>query len=108
MAFLREIPQSRFPAQALAVGLYRAGAVRGVEIGSVMFGRTDPETGEPVYADLELVRLAVPRRVYTNSHLQYVADVLEEIRDHRDRIRGLEIVHQAPVLRHFTARFQEV
>ncbi|HEX2253718.1 MAG TPA: tryptophanase [Thermoanaerobaculia bacterium] len=107
-AFLPEIPPSRFPAQALVVALYRQGAVRGVEIGSVMFGRTDPDTGDPVYADLELVRLAVPRRVYTNSHLQYVATVLEAIRDQRDRLKGLEIVHQAPVLRHFTARFREL
>ncbi len=106
--FLPAIPPPRFPAQALVVALYRQGAVRGVEIGSVMFGRDDPETGDPVYADLELVRLAVPRRVYTNSHLQYVAGVLEAIRDHRDALRGLEIVHQAPVLRHFTARFREV
>jgi tryptophanase len=73
-----------------------------------MFGRTDPESGEPVYAPLELVRLAVPRRVYTNSHLQYVADVLESIRDHRDRLRGLRITEQAPVLRHFTCRFAEI
>ena len=107
-SFLPEMPQSRFPAQALVVALYRAGAVRGVEIGSVMFGRTDPDTGDTVHADLELVRLAIPRRVYTNSHLQYVASVLEDIRDHRDRLRGLEIVEAAPVLRHFTARFREV
>jgi tyrosine phenol-lyase len=107
-AFLPDVPASHYPAQALTVALYRAGAVRGVEIGSVMFGRTDPDTGEAVHADLELVRLAIPRRVYTNTHLQYVASILEEIRDHRDRLRGLEIVHQAPVLRHFTARFREV
>jgi tryptophanase len=107
-AFLPDVPPSRYPAQALTVALYRAGAVRGVEIGSVMFGRTDPDTGDAVYADLELVRLAIPRRVYTNTHLQYVASVFADIRDHRDRLRGLEIVHQAPVLRHFTARFREV
>jgi tryptophanase len=107
-AFLPDVPPSRYPAQALTVALYRSGAVRGVEIGSVMFGRTDPDTGDAVYADLELVRLAIPRRVYTNTHLQYVASVFADIRDHRDRLRGLEIVHQAPVLRHFTARFREV
>ena len=70
--------------------------MRGVEIGSVMFGRTDPETGEASFADLELVRLAVPRRVYTNTHLAYVVEVLEQIRDRRDG------------LRHFTARFEEL
>ena len=106
--FLPDIPPSRYPAQALTVGLYRAGGVRGVEIGSVMFGRSDPDSGDALYADLELVRLAIPRRVYTNTHLQYVASVFEHIRDHRDRLRGLEIVRQAPVLRHFTARFREV
>ncbi len=97
--FLPEIPPDELPAQALAVALYREGGVRGVEIGSVMFGGDAP---------LELVRLAVPRRVYTNSHLQYVAEVLESIRDHRDRVRGLRIVEQAPLLRHFTCRFEEL
>jgi len=106
--FLPHIPPAEFPAQALVVALYRAGAVRGVEIGSVMFGRTDPETGEVSHADLELVRLAVPRRVYTNTHLAYVVEVLEQIRDQRDRLRGLALVHEAPVLRHFTARFEEL
>ena len=106
--FLPHIPQAEFPAQALVVALYREGAVRGVEIGSVMFGRKNRQTGESIYADLELVRLAVPRRVYTNTHLAYVVEVLEEIRDHRDELRGLRMVHEAPVLRHFTARFEEL
>jgi tryptophanase len=108
LGFLPDVPQSQFPAQALAVALYREGGVRGVEIGSVMNARLDPETGEMHYPDLELVRLAVPRRVYTNSHLQYVAEVLGEIRDHRDQLRGLRITHEAPVLRHFTCRFEEL
>jgi tryptophanase len=107
-SFLPDVPPERFPAQALVVALYRVGAVRGVEIGSLMFGHDDPETGEPVFAPMELVRLAIPRRVYTNSHLKYVVEVMEEIRDHRDRLRGLELTYQAPVLRHFTARFREV
>ena len=106
--FLPHIPPAEFPAQALVVALYRVGAVRGVEIGSVMFGRTDPETGEATYADLELVRLAVPRRVYTNTHLAYVVEVLEQIRDRPDQLQGLRMVHEAPVLRHFTARFEEL
>ncbi|HMB53309.1 MAG TPA: tryptophanase [Thermoanaerobaculia bacterium] len=106
--FLPGMPQSVFPGQALSVAMYREGGVRCAEIGSVMFARTDPESGETVYPALELVRMAIPRRVYTNSHLQYVADVLEGIRDHRDRLRGLEIVHEAPVLRHFTCRFEEL
>ena len=106
--FLPDFPQAHYPAQALVVALYREGAVRGVEIGSVMFGHDDPDTGDPVFAPMELVRLAVPRRVYTNSHLKYVVEVLEEVRDHKERVRGLEITYQAPVLRHFTAKFQEV
>jgi tryptophanase len=107
-AFLPELPQSVFPGQALSVALYREGGVRCAEIGSVMFARPDPQSGETVYPALELVRMAIPRRVYTNSHLQYVADVLAGIRDHRDRLRGLRIVQQAPVLRHFTCRFEEL
>jgi len=106
--FLTHIPQDEFPAQALVVALYRAGAIRGVEVGSVMFGRRDPDTGEDIYPDLDLVRLAVPRRVYTNTHLRYVCDALEEIRDRKESVRGLRMTYEAPVLRHFTARFAEV
>lgn len=106
--FLPEIPQERFPAQALVVALYRQGAVRGVEIGGVMFGRRDEQTGALILPDLELVRLAVPRRVYSNSHLDYVVAVLEHIRDAPASVRGLRITHEAPVLRHFTARFEEI
>jgi tryptophanase len=108
LGFLPDIPQAHFPAQALAVALYRQGGVRGVEIGSVMNARLDTESGEMVYPELELVRLAVPRRVYTNSHLQYVAEVLGEILHHRDELCGLRITHEAPVLRHFTCRFEEL
>lgn len=107
-SFLPDIPQAHFPAQALTVALYRHGGVRGVEIGSVMFGRTDPATGDAIYAPLELVRLAIPRRVYTNSHLRYVADVLAEIGERRGELRGLRITEEAPVLRHFTCRFEEL
>jgi tryptophanase len=107
-SFLSHLPQSAFPAQALVVALYRRGAVRGVEVGSVMFGRRDPATGEDIYPQLDLVRLAVPRRAYTNTHLRYVCDVLEEISDDLDRVKGLKMVYEAPVLRHFTARFEEI
>ena len=106
--FLTHIPQAEFPAQALVVALYRAGAIRGVEVGSVMFGRRNADTGEDIFPDLDLVRLAVPRRVYTNTHLRYVCDALEEIRDRKDSIKGLRMTYEAPVLRHFTARFEEV
>ena len=106
--FLPHIPQSEYPAQALVVALYRAGAIRGVEVGSVMFGRRNADTGEDVFPDLDLVRLAVPRRVYTNTHLRYVCDSLEEIRDRKESIKGLRMTYEAPVLRHFTARFEEL
>jgi tyrosine phenol-lyase len=105
---LPHIPPSRFPAQALSVALYREGGVRGVEIGTVMFGKTDPETGEEIYAPLELVRLCIPRRVFTNSHLDYVAAVLTHIRDLAGTLQGFRMTHAPKVLRHFSARFAEV
>ncbi len=104
--FLPNLPQERFPAQALTVALYLEGGVRGVEIGGVMFGRTDAATGEPVWPALELVRLAIPRRVYTNAHMEYVAEVIEGLHRERDGVRGLRMLYGAPVLRHFTARFE--
>jgi tryptophanase len=105
---LPHIPPLHFPAQALSVALYREGGVRGVEIGSVMFGGEDPATGEPVPAPMELVRLAIPRRVFTNSHLEYVAGVLEDIAAGREALKGLRMTHAPKVLRHFTARFEEI
>ncbi len=107
-AFLPHIPQSQFPGQALVVALYREGAIRAVEIGSLMFASRDPETGETKYPALELVRLALPRRVYTNLHLDYVADVTVEIFRKRDQLKGLRLTYEAPTLRHFTARLEEV
>jgi len=104
--FLPHIPQKRFPAQALACDLYIEGGIRGVEIGSLMFGRKDPQTGEDVYPDLEMVRLAVPRRVYTTMHMQYVAEAIIAVHERRDELRGLELVYEAPTLRHFTARLR--
>jgi tryptophanase len=104
--FLSHIPQHEYPAQALTVALYQEGGVRGVEIGGVMFGATDPDTGEAVWPDLELVRLAIPRRVYTNTLLEYAAEVIEKLHERRDQVRGLRMVHAPKVLRHFTARFE--
>jgi tryptophanase len=104
-AFLPHIPPSRYPAQALAVELYRNGGVRGVEIGSVMFG-VPHEDGTETPAAMELVRLAVPRRTYTQSHIDYVGEVVIDVAEHAEGIRGYRIVEQAPWLRHFTARFE--
>ena len=102
---LPHLPPERFPGWALSCALYRAGAVRTVEIGSVMAGR-DPESGENRLAALELVRLAVPRRVYTSRQLEHAGDALAAALEERDAIQGMEMVTEAPVLRHFTARFR--
>ncbi len=106
--FLPHIPRSQFPGQALSVALYLEAGVRAVEIGGVMFGRKNPATGQEIYPDLELIRMAVPRRVYTVSHLEYVAQALIRLYGKRDTLRGLKITHQAPHLRHFTARFEMI
>lgn len=105
--FLPHLSQERFPAQALAVALYREYGIRGVEIGTVMFGTRDPATGRPVHPELELVRLAIPRRVYTNMQITYVAESIVDLYGRRDSIGGLLMTYEAPVLRHFTARFEE-
>ncbi len=104
-ALLPHIAPAQYPAQALAVELYRVGGVRGVEIGSVMFGKRQLDGGETPAA-MELVRLAVPRRTYTQSHIDYVAEVIGEVARRKDRLRGYRMVEQAPWLRHFSARFE--
>lgn len=107
-AFLPHIPVEQYPGQALVCALYATGGVRGVEIGSAMFGRRDPETGAEAYAAMDLVRLAIPRRVYTQSHVDYLAEVVLETFARRRTIRGVRITYQAPILRHFTAHFEPV
>jgi tryptophanase len=102
------LPPGEFPGQALAVELYLEGGVRGVEIGSVMFAHRDPVTGEMVYPEMELVRLAIPRRVYTQSHLDYVAETLGRIASRRAMVRGYQFTYAPELLRHFTARFEPV
>jgi len=106
--FLPHIPQSAFPAQALAVALYREYGIRGVEIGTVMFGKKDQASGVLIYPELEMVRLAIPRRVYTNMQITYVAESIAELYGRRESIPGLRMTYEAPVLRHFTARFEEL
>ena len=105
--FVPHIRRDEFPAQALAVALYREYGIRGVEIGTVMFGKNDTATGRTIYPELEMVRLAIPRRVYTNMQITYVAESIIDLYRDRERIRGLTLTYEAPVLRHFTARFQE-
>ncbi|MHB8141435.1 MAG: tryptophanase [Vulcanimicrobiaceae bacterium] len=104
-AMLPHIPPEMFPGQALVGEMYLEGGVRAVEIGTVMFGSTNAETGEIRTAALELVRLAIPRRVYTQSHIDYVCEVMSDVFAGRKRIGGLRMVWQDPPLRHFTARF---
>ena len=103
---LPHIPQSEFPGQALAVELFLEGAIRGAEIGSVMFAFPDPDTGEVVYPKLELLRLAIPRRTYTQAHMDYVADTLARIKARASSIRGYKFTYAPELLRHFTARFE--
>jgi tryptophanase len=105
--FLSHIPVDQYPGQALIGQLYIKGGIRAVEIGSLMFGKYD-EDGLLIPAPLELVRLAVPRRVYTQSHIDYVAEVIIEVYKERNTVRGLSIVDEAPILRHFTARLTPV
>jgi tryptophanase len=96
-AFLPHVPPAQFPGVALAAELYLEGGIRSVEIGTLMFGAN---------AAMDLVRLAIPRRVYTQSHIDYVVEIILEVWKRREQIRGLKLTYQAPFLRHFTARFQ--
>lgn len=102
-AFLPHIPPSQYPGQSLALELYLQGGVRGCEIGTVMFGRHADGSEEP--ACMDLVRLAIPRRVYTKSHMDYVLEVILEVFERRHEIKGMTITWEPPVLRHFTAKF---
>ncbi len=107
-ALLPHIPPERYPGQVLTAALYLEAGIRAVEIGSLMFGHDDPATGAFVPAAMELVRLAVPRRVYSLAQLQYVAEACGRIAAQRERLRGLEIEFEPPVLRHFRARLRPV
>ena len=105
--FLPHIEPLQYPGQALAVELYIEGGIRCVEIGTVMFG-LDPHTGEEEPARQELVRLAIPRRVYTQSHMDYVIEALQLVSERRDQIRGMRITKAPRFLRHFTAHFERI
>ena len=105
-AFLPHVRPLDLPGQAVVAELYVEGGIRGVEIGTVMFGRRDPETGEEVPGAMELVRLAMPRRVYTQSHVDFMVEAIVEVFERREEIGGFRFSYQAPVLRHFTAEFE--
>jgi tryptophanase len=105
-ALLPHIPAHEYPGQALAVALYETGGIRGCEIGSVMFGLRPDGTEAP--AAMELVRLAIPRRTYTQSHIDYVIEVCTHVAGRRDELRGLRMTSEPAALRHFTARFEEL
>lgn len=105
-ALLPHIPVEQFPGQALSVALYLEGGIRGVELGSVAFAHEDPETGQVIRPPLELVRLAVPRRTYTQSHLDYAVGVLAAIKDQAETIGGYRIAKAPELLRHFLAEFE--
>ncbi len=105
--FLPKVPPEQYPGQSIVCEMYLEGGVRAVEIGSVMFGKYD-EKGKLIPAMMELVRLAIPRRVYTQSHIDYVAEVMIEVFKNRDKMKGYEITYEAPMLRHFTAKFKPI
>ncbi|MBS1640964.1 MAG: tryptophanase [Bacteroidetes bacterium] len=105
--FLPHITPEQYPGEALCCELFIEGGVRGVEIGTVMFGKYDAD-GKTIPAPMELVRLAIPRRVYTQSHIDYVAEVIIEVFKRREKIKGLQITFETPLLRHFTAQFKQL
>lgn len=103
--FAPHIPPNEFPGQAVGNALFIEGGIRGCEIGSIMFGKYDAE-GKHIAPPMELVRLAIPRRVYTQSHIDYVVEVIVEVFKNRDKLKGYKFTYEAPMLRHFTARFE--
>jgi tryptophanase len=106
-AFFPQIPQTQYPAQVLGVAMYVEAGVRGVEIGTVLADR-DPESREERPPKMELLRLAIPRRVYTNNHMDVVVWGLKQIWAKRESYKGLKIKYEAPIMRHFTATFEQL
>lgn len=105
--FAPHIPSEQFPGQSIACAIYLEGGIRAVEIGSLMFGTTD-EQGNHIAPDMELVRLAIPRRVYTQSHIDYCAEAIINVYNHRDELRGMRLTYKAEYLRHFTAELEYI
>jgi tyrosine phenol-lyase len=106
--WLSHIPPEQFPGQSLACALYVLGGIRSVEIGTFMFGKPDPVTGKDSLNTMELVRLAIPRRTYTQSHMDYVIEVFAHLAEKKDALTGYKITKQPPMLRHFTAHLTPV
>jgi len=106
--FFPQIPQHEFPSQRLVCALYEEAGVRAVEIGACAFGSKDKVTGEAIWPQLETMRIAVSRRVYTNAHMDVIANALGDIYEKRDSYRGMKLVYEGPIvsLRHFTAGFE--
>ncbi len=105
--FLPNIPADQYPGQSIVAELYLEGGVRAVEIGSVMFGKYD-NNGKLIPSMMELVRMAIPRRVYTQSHIDYLIEVVIEVFKNREKLKGYKITYEAPMLRHFTAQFEPI
>jgi tryptophanase len=105
-AMLAHIPPLQYPGQALAVALYEVGGVRSCEIGTAMFGRQPDGSERP--AAMDLVRLAIPRRTYTQSHIDYVIEVCARVKEMAQELPGYRMVHEPPALRHFTATFAQI
>lgn len=103
---LPDVPPVELPGQTVACELYLEGGIRSVEVGTVMFGFRDPDTGEETPASMELVRPALPRRVYTQSHVNYMVEAILSFAGPKESVGGFRLVEQEPVLRHFTARFE--
>ena len=106
--FYPHIPVSQFPGQVLVCELYKNGGIRGVEIGSVMFGKKDKKNCVEIPAQMELVRLAFPRRVYTQSHIDYVIEVIINVYQKRTQLHGMQIIYEPEALRHFTCHFDYI
>ncbi len=106
--FFPQIPQHEFPSQRLVCALYEEAGVRAVELGACAFGSKDPETGEPIWPELETMRISVSRRVYTNSHLDVIVEALGDIYAKREQYKGMKLTYEGPIvsLRHFTAGFE--
>lgn len=102
------IPQTEFPAVTLAIALYEEGGIRGVPLGALVFSHVDPVTNQTVLPKMELIRLAIPRRVYTESHMDYVVSVMKNILKRKDSLKGFRITWEPALLRHFSAEFEPV